>query len=148
MELIQNWKTLQRMGNVEFERGQWQKACHYYMNSILLLQKSLTDVLHQHPQQASEVIICLSIAVQNLSETYYRQNRVNCCLSLLKQSLRDFQRLQNTLPAEHPAAVALLRESCQLRQLLFVHKGTEGQAASMEGTVTSKPDSSTRSELH
>jgi len=126
MELIQNWKMLQRMGNGEFERGQWQKACHYYMNSIFLLQQDLTEVLQQQPQQATEVIICLSIAVQNLSETYYRQSRVNCCVALLKQSLRDFQQLQSTLPSEHPAAVALLRESCQLRLLqsaMFIDSG-------------------------
>lgn len=45
MELIQNWKMLQRMGNYEFEQGQWQNANHYYMNSILLLRGHLSDIL-------------------------------------------------------------------------------------------------------
>lgn len=137
MELIQNWKMLQRMGNYEFEQGQWQNANHYYMNSILLLREHLSDILkHQH-EQAGEVIICLSIAVQNLSETYHRQNRVNCGISLLSRTLHHFQQLQNTLSSDHPAAIALLREACKLRQLMFMHKSIEDQATSIGGPILS-----------
>ena len=148
MELIQNWKMLQRMGNYEFEQGQWQNANHYYMNSILLLRGHLSDILKNQHEQASEVIICLSIAVQNLSETYNRQNRVNCCVSLLSRALHNFQQLQNTLSSDHPAAIALLREGCKLRQLMFTYKETEEQTMPMNGTTVAGYDTSAYSRLH
>ena len=148
MELIENWKTLQRIGNYEFEQGQWQNASHYYMNSILLLRQHLSEILNQQHQDAGEVIICLSIAVQNLADTYYRQSRLNCCISLLNRALRNFQQLQNRLSPEHPAAIALLREACQLRQLLFMHRETDNPTMTVGDTAVSGYDKPACSRLH
>lgn len=130
MDLIQDWKTLQRMGNHEFAQQRWQSASHFYLHSILLLRHHLPMLLQQPAQGAALGIICLSIAVQNLADTYYRQGRIKRCSTLLNRALRDFQQLQSLLCSSHPATLALLRESCRLRQLLYTH-----QAASTESVT-------------
>lgn len=124
MDLIKDWKTLQRMGNHEFAQQRWQSASHFYLHSILLLRHHLPMLLQQPTQDASLSIICLSIAVQNLADTYLRQGRSKRCTTLLNRALRDFQQLQSLLCPSHPATVALLRESCRLRQLLYAHQAT------------------------
>lgn len=139
MELIQDWKTLQRTGNSEFAQQRWHSAGQCYLHSILPLRQRLPEVIYQRPEDAALVIICLSIAVQNLSGTYLQQDRVSCSRSLLNRALREFLRLQETLPAQHPATVALLRESCQLRQCLLMHAATEDSAPA-NGSMTSTVD--------
>ena len=122
MELIEDWKTLQRMGNQAFAQQHWQNAAHFYLHSILMLRHHLPALLQPPAQGATLGVICLSIAVQNLADCYHRQGRTKRSTLVLNRALRDFQMLQSLLCASHPATVALLRESCRLRQLLYAHQ--------------------------
>lgn len=147
MELIQDWKTLQRIGNGEFERGRWKSASQCYLHSIFMLRQHLPVILRENPQEATQIIICLSIAVQNLADTYYHQGRVKRCSSLLKRALVELQERLASLPSLHPAAIALLRESCQLRQRLLMLKASTDPATS-SGNATTSPKTLPRPLLH
>lgn len=148
MDLIHDWETLQRMGNNEFEQQRWQSASQCYMHSIMPLRQYLPEVLYQRPEDATLVIICLSIAVQNLADTYRRQDRISCSLALLNRALRELLELQETLPVQHPATVALLRESCQLRQRLLMHREIECSAKPIDHKAAAEHKRPTGAQLH
>lgn len=127
---LEDWKTLQSFGNQAFRRRQLDLARHYYLHSILQLKscmsakllplaqaEAVADNLVATKQSAAlvQLLICLSISIQNLAETYQHQRRWQRCQMLLRQAQQRLQQLQLTLPETHPAQLILLQESCRLR---------------------------------
>lgn len=133
MNPIQHWQHLQRQGNQAFQQQQWQLATEYYLHSILLIRHHLPLKLHTlapaKPQDgslyqfgsAADLLICLSIAVQNLAEVYARQQRWRRCHSLLSRALNRLQQLQQQVAPTDNASVVLLQECCSLRRELCRH---------------------------
>jgi hypothetical protein len=66
-----------------------------------------------------QLVICFSVSVQNLAETYARQQRWRRCPSVLRRTLSQLQRLLQQLPSSHPASIAVLRESCHIRREFY-----------------------------
>lgn len=127
MDTIEQWKHLIRQANSAFAHEHFQLAAALYQQAALLLgdawpmyeqQLQVSDGRHGQ-DSVTLLIICFSISIQNLAETYARQQRWRRCLSTLNRSLQQVQQLQQTIPAAHPANVALLRESCNLRRELY-----------------------------
>jgi len=132
MYWLDDWKTLQGFGNEAFRQQQLDLAKHYYLHSVLQLKTLITDNINtalikpdvrfgDQVQQLTELIICLSIAMQNLAETYSQQARWQRCHRLLKKALQRLALIQQLLPEQHPAHLALLQESCSLRRELGRH---------------------------
>lgn len=133
MNPIQHWQHLQRQGNQAFQQQQWQLATEYYLHSILLIRHHLPIKLHTlalanaqdaAPYQfgaAADLLICLSIAIQNLAEVYARQQRWRRCNSLLNRALNRLQQLQQQVAPTDNASVVLLQECCSLRRELCRH---------------------------
>jgi hypothetical protein len=119
VEIIQHWKSLQRLGNQAFNSQQLEAAAQYYLHSILLLKHHLPMMLQQHRHGCSLMFICLSIAVQNLAEVYAKQQRWRRRQLVLNRAMQQFHQLQQQLPAEHPAQLTLLREGSHIRRALF-----------------------------
>ncbi|MDX3774641.1 hypothetical protein QE250_10995 [Chromatiaceae bacterium AAb-1] len=127
MTAIDHWKILIRQANKAFSRKQLPLAAILYQQAVLLLLNNWPSVTIAEPDNAAEnmsedpatlLVICLSISIQNLAETYARQQRWRRCLSTLNRALLQLQQVQQQLPATHPASVALLREGCNLRREL------------------------------
>lgn len=126
MDTIEHWKQVIRQANSAFAHDHFTLAAALYQQATLLLvhawpqyETSLSTADQQHGQDsATLLVICFSISVQNLAESYARQQRWRRCLSTLNRSLQQVQQLQAALPAAHPASLALLRESCNLRREL------------------------------
>lgn len=127
MTAIENWKVIIRQANKAFNRKQLMLAQTLYQQGVLLLLQgwpyqlsSMTETTEADSQDdpATLLVICLSITVQNLAETYARQQRWRRCASTLNRALQQLQQVQNQLPASHPASIALLREGCNLRREL------------------------------
>lgn len=148
MEFIQDWKALQRMGNNEFEQQRWRSASRCYWQSILLLRPHLPQVLLQRPEEADQIIICLSIAVQNLSDAYCRQDRVNQSVGLLKRAQRECFRLLETHSLQHPVVATLLRELCQLRKLLCTCKAGDNLLTPLDNLAMIQLRKPANSRLH
>jgi len=139
MNPIQHWQHLQLQGNQAFRQQQWQLASDYYLHSILLIRHHLPMKLHFLAQQptaqlaieqdeplyqfgaGADLLICLSIAIQNLAEVYARQQRWRRCHSLLKRALNRLQQLQQQVAPTDNASVVLLQECCNLRRELCRH---------------------------
>ncbi|CAM5203347.1 hypothetical protein [Alishewanella longhuensis] len=133
MNPIQHWQHLQQQGNQAFRQQQWQLASEYYLHSILLIRHHLPIKLHSlvpanaqdaAPYQfgaAADLLICLSIAIQNLAEVYARQQRWRRCHSLLNRALNRLQQLQQQVAPSDNASVILLQECCSLRRELCRH---------------------------
>lgn len=133
MNPIQHWQHLQRQGNQAFQQQQWQLATEYYLHSILLIRHHLPIKLHTLVPantedgalyqfgSAADLLICLSIAVQNLAEVYARQQRWRRCHSLLSRALNRLQLLQQQVAPTDNASVVLLQECCSLRRELCRH---------------------------
>lgn len=133
MNPVQYWQHLQRQGNQAFQQQQWQLATEYYLHSILLIRHHLPIKLHTSAPAkardttlyqfgaAADLLICLSIAVQNLAEVYARQQRWRRCQSLLKRAINRLQLLQQQVAPTDNASVVLLQECCSLRRELCRH---------------------------
>lgn len=139
MNPIHHWQQLQRQGNQAFRQQQWQLASDYYLHSILLIRHHLPMKLHFLAQQptaqlaidqneplyqfgaGADLLICLSIAIQNLAEVYARQQRWRRCHSVLKRALNRLQQLQQQVAPTDSASVVLLQECCSLRRELGRH---------------------------
>ena len=124
MDTIEQWKQLIRQANSAFAHEHFQLAAALYQQAAMLLadawphnQQQIRAADSHHGQDSiTLLVICFSISIQNLAETYARQQRWRRCLSTLNRSLQQVTQLQQTIPAAHPASVALLRESCNLRR--------------------------------
>ncbi len=146
MDPLAHWQHLQRQGNLAFRQAQWQLASEYYLHSILLIRHHLPLKLHKQTAQprimmlssnqttTADLVICLSIAIQNLAEVYARQQRWRRCHSLLKRALSRLQLLQQQLDAADNASVVLLQECCSLRREIYRH--TLSYNANMTNTPT------------
>lgn len=134
MNPIQHWQHLQVQGNQAFRQQQWQLASEYYLHSILLIRHHLPMQLHflaaqpsaeqEQPYQfgaGADLLICLSIAIQNLAEVYARQQRWRRCHSLLSRALNRLQQLQQQVAPTDSASVVLLQECCSLHRELCRH---------------------------
>lgn len=133
MNPIQHWQQLQSQGNQAFRQQQWQLASEYYLHSILVIRHHLPLQLHRPTSPtiagaaryqfgaAADLLICLSIAIQNLAEVYARQQRWRRCHSLLTRALNRLQQLQQQVCATDNASIVLLQECCRLRQELCRH---------------------------
>lgn len=128
MNAIEHWKIVIYQANKAFSCQQLSQAETLYRQALHLLLDSWPDVAQRSATQPkvqihrltddelSLLVICLSISVQNLAETYVRQQRWRRCTSLLQRASNQLQQAQNSLPADHPASVALLKEGCRLRR--------------------------------
>lgn len=130
MDPVQHWQHLQLQGNQAFRQQQWQLASEYYLHSILLVRQHLPLQLYLAGQcntpelsntSGADLLICLSIAIQNLAEVYARQQRWRRCHSLLSRALYRLQRLQLQVAATDKASIVLLQECCTLRRELCRH---------------------------
>lgn len=126
MDTIEHWKHIIRQANSAFAHDHYVLAANLYQQGVVLLTQawpeyeavSADNFVPGAPDDTTMLIICLSISVQNLAETYARQQRWRRCLATLNGSLQQVLQLQAELPDNHPAHVALLRESCNLRREL------------------------------
>ena len=149
MDTIEQWKHLIRQANSAFAHEHFQLAAALYQQAALLLAEAWPD--YQQQIQAADshhgqdgitlLIICFSISIQNLAETYARQQRWRRCLSTLNRSLTQVQQLQQTIPSAHPANAALLRESCNLRRELCRLSQLSAQPTPPSGGATMLPAS-------
>jgi|GEM_PF-1204562 len=126
MDAIEHWKHIIRQANSAFAHDHYALAADLYRQATFMLAQSWP----QHEAQLARaavprgedgtalLIICLSISVQNLAQTYARQQRWRRCLSTLNRALQQVIQLQQQIPPAHPANIALLRESCNLRREL------------------------------
>ena len=121
---MEQWQQIIAQGNRAFTERHLTAAASFYRQAI-------SDVwpIWYHcafvfcppelsREEASLPTFCLSISIQNLAETYARQQRWRRCLATLNRALQQVLQLQAQLPDTHPANVALLRESCSLRREL------------------------------
>jgi len=139
MTAIDYWKFVIRQANKAFSRKQLPLAETLYRQAIqiLLLNEQLhdvTDVTDAADDPATLKVICFSISVQNLAETYAIQRRWRRCVSILNRGLQQLEQAQLRLPAEHPAAVALLREGCHLRRELCRFSQLQHQCTSKKAS--------------
>lgn len=130
MTTIEHWKIIIKQANKAFARQQLQQANALYQQAVILLlygwdtaaeyaDNTLDDNdTAQHDDQLTLFVICLSISVQNLTESYARQRRWRRCIGTLNRMLQHLQQLQHQLPAHHPASIAVLREGCNVRREL------------------------------
>ncbi|MDP2716517.1 hypothetical protein [Rheinheimera sp.] len=126
MDAIEHWKHIIRQANSAFAHDHYALAADLYQQATLLLAQSWPQyearlagpALAPNQDGTALLIICLSISVQNLAETYARQQRWRRCLSTLNRALQQVIQLQQQIPPAHPANIALLRESCNLRREL------------------------------
>lgn len=149
MDTIEQWKQLIRQANSAFAHDHFQLAAALYQQAALLLaeawpayQQQIQAADSHHGQDSvTLLIICFSISIQNLAETYARQQRWRRCLSTLNRSLTQVQQLQQAIPPAHPANVALLRESCNLRRELYRLSQLSTQPCPLHGETTMLPAS-------
>lgn len=149
MDTIEQWKHLIRQANSAFAHDHFQLAAALYQQAALLLAEAWPDYQQQiqaadshHGQDSvTLLIICFSISIQNLAETYARQQRWRRCLTTLNRSLAQVQQLQQTIPSAHPANVALLRESCNLRRELCRLSQLSAQPTQPSSSATMLPAS-------
>lgn len=124
MNPICQWKHLITRANQAFAHDHFALAAGLYQHAAALLSDIWPQYMQnqQHmPQQqwqdsVVQLVICYSVSVQNLAETYARQQRWRRCLSVLRRSLSVVQHLLQQLPPAHPACIALLRESGHIRR--------------------------------
>lgn len=136
MDPIRQWQQLQTQGNQAFRLAQWQLASEYYLHSILLIRHHLparlvtqtAEINYDYREdsqlpavKSADLLICLSIAIQNLAEVYAKQQRWRRCYSLLKRAISRLQQLQQWVAATDCASVVLLQECCSLRRELCRH---------------------------
>ena len=146
MDTIEHWKHIIRQANSAFAHDHYVLAADLYQQAAVLLTqawpeyeaRSADNFIPGAPDGAALLIICLSISVQNLAETYARQQRWRRCLATLNRALQQVLQLQAQLPDTHPANVALLRESCSLRRELcrFSQLASVTQTATQPASAT------------
>jgi hypothetical protein len=124
MDPIAQWKHIITQANSAFAHDHFALAAGLYQHAATLMtdawpyyvenQQNLSQ--QQWQDSVVQLVICFSVSVQNLAETYARQQRWRRCLSVLRQTLGQLQRILQQLPGAHPASVAVLRESCHIRR--------------------------------
>lgn len=151
MDPIEQWKQVITQANRAFAHDHYALAAGLYQHAAGLISDAWPDYvenqlsLSQQRWQDSviQMVICFSVSVQNLAETYARQSRQRRCLSLLRRTLSQLQALQQHLATEHPASVAILRESCHIRRELLRFSQPDNSAV-----LTQAPAKARQNYLH
>ncbi|MEH8017566.1 hypothetical protein MN202_09990 [Rheinheimera muenzenbergensis] len=124
MDPITHWKQIITQANKAFAHDHFALAAGLYQHAAGVMTDAWPDYVENQQQLSQQqwqdsvvqLVLCYSISVQNLAETYARQQRWRRCLSVLRQTLSQLQRLLQQLPGSHPASIAVLRESCHIRR--------------------------------
>lgn len=129
MDVLEQWKAWTTQANRAFAYDQFELACNCYQQALTLL------AVHWPPSgrrsavasdlDAESLIVCLSISVQNLAETYARQGRRRRCLGLLRRTLRQLSAWQQRQPLPMAVDAALLRECGRLWRELCRREQTQ-----------------------
>ncbi|WP_375057323.1 hypothetical protein [Zobellella sp. DQSA1] len=118
MDVLEHWKAWITQANRAFAYDQFELACNCYQQALTLLAEHWPPAGRGEPVDraldSESLIVCLSISVQNLAETYARQGRRRRCLGLLKRTLRQFSQWQQRQPLPMEVDAALLQERSRL----------------------------------
>lgn len=118
MDVLEQWKSWIIQANRAFAYDQFELACNCYQQALTLLAEHWPEAGRHGPTagelDSESLIVCLSISVQNLAETYARQGRRRRCRGLLKRTLRQFSQWQQRQPLPMEVDAALLRERSRL----------------------------------
>ncbi|WP_445401007.1 hypothetical protein [Zobellella sp. An-6] len=118
MELLEQWKSWITQANRAFAHDRFELACGCYQQALTLLAAHWPPDGREEPVagelDSESLIVCLSISVRSLAETYARQGRRRRCLGLLRRTLRQLSAWQQRQPLPMAVDAALLRECGRL----------------------------------
>ncbi len=155
MDPIAHWKHIITQANSAFAHDHFALAAGLYQHAAGLMTDAwpyyVDNQQHLSQQQwqdsVVQLVICFSVSVQNLAEAYARQQRWRRCLSVLRRTLSQLQRLLQQLPGSHPASIAVLRESCHIRRE-FCRFSQQRQPVQTADTTTVPYSGTAQSWLH
>mgnify|MGYP004701278703 CR=1 FL=1 len=118
---MEQWQYWMKLGNDAYRNRQFALAERCFRQALFEAWPVWYHCAFIHcpteltQEEASLPTLCLSIAMLNLAQTYQQQRRWQRCRSTLKQGLYWFEKMLSQPENEHPATLAVLKQSAKLR---------------------------------